>query len=120
MGFPFEHGLHATLMAQRLAGLLGVDAETMSQTYYCCLLTYSGAPRMPTSPLRSSEETGPRASLQSSSGRRSKCWAASYGPFNLPILPPYRRAYEIARRLPKAARFLTGGPHFEALATLPR
>ena len=34
MGFPFEHGLHATLMAQRLAGLLGVDAETMSQTYF--------------------------------------------------------------------------------------
>ncbi|HZO70413.1 MAG TPA: hypothetical protein VFB74_35900 [Kribbellaceae bacterium] len=32
MGFPFEHGLHATPMAQRLAGLLGVDAETMSQT----------------------------------------------------------------------------------------
>jgi hypothetical protein len=34
MGFPFEHGLHATLMAQRLAGLLGVDAETTSQTFY--------------------------------------------------------------------------------------
>jgi hypothetical protein len=38
MGFPLEHGLHATLMAQKLAGLLNVDPETKLQTYYCCLL----------------------------------------------------------------------------------
>ncbi|MQA92924.1 MAG: hypothetical protein GEU90_22330 [Gemmatimonas sp.] len=42
MGFPFEHGLHATLMAMRLADLANVDADTASQTYYACLLTYSG------------------------------------------------------------------------------
>lgn len=42
MGFPFEHGLHATLMTMRLADLLGVDSETASQTYYACLLMYSG------------------------------------------------------------------------------
>lgn len=33
MGFPFEHGLHETLIAMRLAEQLGVDRPTASQTY---------------------------------------------------------------------------------------
>ena len=40
MGFPFEHGLHSTLIAMRLAERLGVDRETASQTYYACLLSH--------------------------------------------------------------------------------
>ena len=42
MGFPFEHGLHSTLIAMRLAERLGVDRETASQTYYACLLSHAG------------------------------------------------------------------------------
>jgi HD-GYP domain-containing protein (c-di-GMP phosphodiesterase class II) len=42
MGFPFEHGLHTTLIAMRLADRLGVDRECRSQTYYGCLLAHSG------------------------------------------------------------------------------
>lgn len=42
MGFPFEHGLHSTLIATRLADRLGVDAATASQTYYACLLSHAG------------------------------------------------------------------------------
>ena len=42
MGFPFEHGLHSTLVAMRLADRLGVDRATGSQTYYACLLSHSG------------------------------------------------------------------------------
>jgi HD-GYP domain-containing protein (c-di-GMP phosphodiesterase class II) len=42
MGFPFEHGLHSTLIAMRLADRLGVDRETRRQTYYACLLSHSG------------------------------------------------------------------------------
>ena len=42
MGFPFEHGLHGTLMAMKLVDLLDVDRETESQTYYASLLMYSG------------------------------------------------------------------------------
>lgn len=42
MGFPFEHGLHSTLMAMRLGHLLGIDAETARQTYYACQLVYTG------------------------------------------------------------------------------
>jgi HD-GYP domain-containing protein (c-di-GMP phosphodiesterase class II) len=42
MGFPFEHGLHSTLVATRLAGRLGLDPATASQTYYACLLSHAG------------------------------------------------------------------------------
>jgi HD-GYP domain-containing protein (c-di-GMP phosphodiesterase class II) len=42
MGFPFEHGLHSTLIAMRLAERLGVDGEDVSRTYYGCLLSHSG------------------------------------------------------------------------------
>jgi HD-GYP domain-containing protein (c-di-GMP phosphodiesterase class II) len=42
MGFPFEHGLHTTLIAIRLAERLGVDPDTASQTYYACLLSHAG------------------------------------------------------------------------------
>ena len=42
MGFPFEHGLHTTLVASRLADRLGVDPATASQAYYACLLSHAG------------------------------------------------------------------------------
>lgn len=42
MGFPFEHGLHATLTTLRLCDALGVDEETKSRTYYASLLMYAG------------------------------------------------------------------------------
>ena len=42
MGFPFEHGLHETLIAMRLAERLRVDRETASHTYYASLLSHAG------------------------------------------------------------------------------
>ena len=42
MAFPFEHGLHTTLIAMRLADRLGVDRQTASETYYACLLSHAG------------------------------------------------------------------------------
>jgi len=42
MGFPFEHGLHETLIAMRLAEQLGVDRATASQTFYTALLSHAG------------------------------------------------------------------------------
>jgi HD-GYP domain-containing protein (c-di-GMP phosphodiesterase class II) len=42
MGFPFEHGLHTTVIAMRLADRLGVDRRTSSETYYACLLSHAG------------------------------------------------------------------------------
>jgi HD-GYP domain-containing protein (c-di-GMP phosphodiesterase class II) len=42
MAFPFEHGLHTTLIGMRLADRLGVDRRTASETYYACLLSHAG------------------------------------------------------------------------------
>jgi len=42
MGFPFEHGLHSTLIAMRLADRLGLSREDVLLTYYGCLLSHSG------------------------------------------------------------------------------
>jgi len=42
MAFPFEHGLHTTLIAMRLAERIGVDHSTASQTYYASLLSHAG------------------------------------------------------------------------------
>ena len=42
MGFPFEHGLHTTVIAMRLADRLGVDRQTVVQTYYGSLLSHAG------------------------------------------------------------------------------
>jgi response regulator RpfG family c-di-GMP phosphodiesterase/DNA-binding CsgD family transcriptional regulator len=42
MGFPFEHGLAATLTTMRLCDVMGVDTKTASVTYYASLLMYSG------------------------------------------------------------------------------
>lgn len=39
---PFEHGLHSTLVAMRLAERVGVDSETAAQTYYGCLFFHAG------------------------------------------------------------------------------
>ncbi len=41
MAFPFEHGLHTTLIAMRLANKLGIDRQSASQTYYACLLSHA-------------------------------------------------------------------------------
>ena len=40
MGLPFEHGLHSTLIAMRLAERLEVDRATATETYFACLLMY--------------------------------------------------------------------------------
>jgi HD-GYP domain-containing protein (c-di-GMP phosphodiesterase class II) len=42
MAFPFEHGLHTTLIAMRLAEKLGIDRESAEQTYYASLLSHAG------------------------------------------------------------------------------
>jgi HD-GYP domain-containing protein (c-di-GMP phosphodiesterase class II) len=42
MAFPFEHGLHTTLIAMRLADRLGVDREVATETYYASLLAHAG------------------------------------------------------------------------------
>ena len=42
VGFPFEHGLKATLTTMRLCDAMNVDSEIASQTYYAALLRHVG------------------------------------------------------------------------------
>ncbi len=42
MGFPFEHGLHTTVIAMRLADQLRVDRQTAQDVYYGSLLSHAG------------------------------------------------------------------------------
>lgn len=42
MGFPFEHGLHTTLIAMRLADELGLDRSSACETYYASQLAHAG------------------------------------------------------------------------------
>jgi HD-GYP domain-containing protein (c-di-GMP phosphodiesterase class II) len=113
MGFPFEHGLHGTLMAMRLADVLDVDRETESQTYYASLLMYSGC------------TTDADIAARIFAGRRSESitpvqfgsTAEALRGF-IRALPsphdlPHRRAFEVARHLVPAARFRNA--HFAAL-----
>lgn len=115
MGFPFEHGLHATLMAQRLAGLLGVDSETKSHTYYCCLLTYTGCTTDADISIRIFGGNRTENITPVQFGSSPQMLGGVVRAVTPPDLPPHRRAYEIGRRLPRAVRFLKGGPHFAAL-----
>lgn len=113
MGFPFEHGLHGTLMAMRLADLLDVDRETESQTYYASLLMYSGCTtdaHIATQIFAGSRtESITRVQFGSAAEALGGVIRALPSPEDL----PHRRAYEVARRLVPAARFTK--PHFASL-----
>jgi HD-GYP domain-containing protein (c-di-GMP phosphodiesterase class II) len=113
MGFPFEHGLHATLMAMRLADLLDVDRETESQTYYASLLMYSGcttdvdiAPRIFAGSR--TENFTPRMM-----GSPLEALGGFVRALPPPNAPPLQRAYEVGRRLTRMGRFVK--PHLAAL-----
>ena len=112
MGFPFEHGLHCTLIASRLAERLGVDQETASNTYYACLLSHSGCTTDAhvTAELFGSSLTTHLNPVQYGSRREV------FGGIVRSLPPPESagpaRALETARRLPKVAR--EARPHFTA------
>lgn len=113
MGFPFEHGFHATLMTMKLVELLGVDSDTASQTYFACLLMYSGCTTDADVAVRTfggglTEHTTPKMF-----GSPLEGLAGVVGALPSPDSPPYRRALEVVQRLPRAARHRK--PHMIAL-----
>ena len=100
-GFPFEHGLHTTLVAMRLADRLGVDDATACQTYYACLLSHAGCT---TDAHVTAEVFGDSLTTH--------LFPVLYGPQRHVLLgllralpdpdsPPPLRAVQIARRFPK-------------------
>jgi HD-GYP domain-containing protein (c-di-GMP phosphodiesterase class II) len=104
MAFPFEHGLHTTLIAMRVAGRLGVDREDLSRTYYACLLAHAGCT---TEAHTAAEIFGGSVTtnlnpLKYGSGREAFTGLLRALPD--PGSPALVRAVQTARRLPRMAR----------------
>jgi HD-GYP domain-containing protein (c-di-GMP phosphodiesterase class II) len=113
-GLPFEHGLQSTLIASRLASCLGVDEETARQTYYACLLFYSGC----TADAEVAAEIfDPQAMARYFNpvifGSRAEIFGGILRAIAPPGDAPAVRAARIARRLPRAIRAYP--PHLTAL-----
>ncbi len=113
MGFPFEHGLHSTLVAMRLADRLGVDGETAADTYYTCLLSYSGC----TADAEIAAELFGRGLTPhfgaAMFGSQREILAAVIHSLPDPDRSAPVRAAQTVLRLPRAAR--GSGPHLAAL-----
>ena len=113
MGFPFEHGLHGTLMAMRLAQLLEVDPEIDSQTYYASLLMYAGCTTDADVGVRIFGGSRTETLTPAQFGSPMEGLAGLVRALPSPQAPPHRRLYEAARRIVPAAKFRK--PHFAAL-----
>jgi HD-GYP domain-containing protein (c-di-GMP phosphodiesterase class II) len=113
LGFPFEHGLHATQMAMRLGDRLGVAPEAASETYYACLLSYCGC----TADAEIAAETfgGDLTTdfVPVLFGSPREMLAGVLRALPDPDARASVRAIQIARRLPRAAR--GNRPHQVAL-----
>jgi HD-GYP domain-containing protein (c-di-GMP phosphodiesterase class II) len=113
MGFPFEHGLHATQIAMRLAERLGIDSETASETYYACLLSYCGC----TADAEVADEVFGGDLLANFGpvlfGSPREMLAGIMRALPDPDSGAPARAVQIARRVPKAAVYTR--PHLVAM-----
>jgi HD-GYP domain-containing protein (c-di-GMP phosphodiesterase class II) len=104
MAFPFEHGLHTTLIAMRIAERLQVDREGARETYYACLLSHAGCT---TEAHVAAEVFG--GSLTTSFnpvmyGSRREVLGGLLRTLPDPGSPTLVRAAQTARRLPRMAR----------------
>jgi HD-GYP domain-containing protein (c-di-GMP phosphodiesterase class II) len=113
MAFPFEHGLHATLMTLRLAERCDVDPDTLRQTYHASLLMYVGC-------LTDSHETtrifGGRMAdhvTPRQFGSRAELMTGVIRALPAAGGPATHRGIDVARKLPRAGRHV--GPHFTAM-----
>ncbi|HSK06648.1 MAG TPA: HD domain-containing phosphohydrolase [Acidimicrobiia bacterium] len=113
MGFPFEHGFHATLTTMRLCEVLDVDDDTASSTYYACLLMYAGCTvdGVERSQVFGSSMTEHLTHRQFGSAVESLTGVVQALPSPGASLP--RRTFQTITGLPRAARFRGG--HFAAL-----
>jgi HD-GYP domain-containing protein (c-di-GMP phosphodiesterase class II) len=112
MGFPFEHGLRATLMTMRLCDVLDVDAETASQAYYVSLLMHVGC----TTDAHIMSGLMPSGALESMNpryyGSSAERFVGVMRAVQAPDVPPIWRPYDMAIRLTKGFQFVK--PHFIA------
>lgn len=113
MGFPFEHGLQATLTSMRLCEAIGADDDTRSRTFHASLLMYAGCTvdgDIKTSIFRGSmTEHHTRRQF----GSPIESFAGVLGALPDPEASLPDRALHVMTGLPRAARFVGG--HFSAL-----
>ena len=112
MGFPFEHGLHTTLIAMRLADRLGVEHATVRETYYASLLAHSGCT---TDAHVTPEVFGGSLTATAQAhlyGSPREVLTAMLRTLPDPGASGLRRAGQAVRRLPKMARVQR--PHLSA------
>jgi DNA-binding CsgD family transcriptional regulator len=113
MGFPFEHGLHTTLIATRLADRLGVDPAIVSETYYASMLSHSGCT---TDAHVTAEVFGGALTTNFNPvmyAPRREVFVGLLRTLPDPNGPALARAAQTARRLPRMAR--AAGPQFAAM-----
>src|SRR5919108_5698822 len=113
MGFPFEHGLHTTLIATRLADRLGVDPAMVSETYYASMLCHSGCT---TDAHLTAEIFGGALTTNFNPvmyGSQREVFMGLLRTLPDPDGPALARAAQAARRLPRMAR--GAGPQFTAM-----
>lgn len=101
MGFPLEHGHHATLMASRFCDILEVDVDTANRVYYGSMLMYTGCTS--DAALGKPIMSGPRHEtliphLFGSYAERAKGLIRSLPP---PATTGFERSIEITRRFPR-------------------
>jgi HD-GYP domain-containing protein (c-di-GMP phosphodiesterase class II) len=112
MGFPFEHGLHTTLIAMRLADRLGLERATAWDTYYACLLAHAGCT---TDAHVTPEVFGGSLTTEAHPflyGSRREVMKGLLRALPDPESAGLRRAADVARRLPRLAR--EQRPHLSA------
>jgi HD-GYP domain-containing protein (c-di-GMP phosphodiesterase class II) len=118
MGFPFEHGLHATIATMRLGERLGVDRPTASQAFYASLLLYSGCT---TDAAEAAEIFGGDLTthvVPALWGSPREQVAGVLRALPDPGASAPARALQVGRRLPRAAR--QDRPHLVAICEVAR
>jgi response regulator RpfG family c-di-GMP phosphodiesterase len=113
MGFPFEHGLNATLTTMRLCDALDVDAQTAAQTYYVSLLMYTGCTTDADVAVRIFRGSLTASGTHRQFGSPLEAVTGGLSAIAAPESRWPRRAYETVSGMPKAAMFTR--THFTAL-----
>jgi HD-GYP domain-containing protein (c-di-GMP phosphodiesterase class II)/DNA-binding CsgD family transcriptional regulator len=113
MGFPFEHGLEATVVSARLARLLDVDIETESEVFYLTLLMYLGCNTDSEPNLRIFGGSGLENITPHQFGSNLEMLRGVIRNLPDPHASPLTRTYQTIARLPQARTFRDD--HFESM-----
>lgn len=113
MGFPFEHGIEATLVSSRLARLLDVDTKTEAEVFYVSLLMYLGCNVDSEPNLRVFGGSELENITPHQFGTDFEMLRGVVRALPDPDAGTLTRSYQVLSRLPKARTFR--GTHFESM-----